>query len=238
MPDTPTPTPAPPPEPDKPKRPRSPVNQAHAAEFTLSRELARVTAKPEYADPLAGEGLDAAVIVDLVKKIGEGEALMSGAVGKTADKEAITQREGDLKQAPLGVIGKVQGRAKRKYKPGDPMRAKYFIGKTIEASRSLLETSTRAILTSLATDTLPGMKAEDTTALQAALDAYLGVQTEQSGGQSGATTGRGLLEAKVKEVADLRQQIQYAADTVWPAAKKTNAGIRTEFKISADRKLN
>ncbi len=204
MPDTPIPTPAPPPEPDKPKRPRSPVNQAHAAEFTLSRELARVAAKPEYADPQAGEGLDAAVIADLVKKIGEGDALMSGAVGKTADKEAITQREGDLKQAPLGVIGKVQGRAKRKHKPGDPMRAKYFIGKTIEASRSLLETSTRAILTSLATDTLPGMKAEDTTALQAALDAYLGVQTEQSGGFWSLSSRRSAVEPRPTSAVVLR----------------------------------
>jgi hypothetical protein len=214
------------------------VNQAQAAELTLSRELAQVAAKPEYASALAAEDIGAAFIAGFLQKIGEGEALMSGAVGKTADKESITQREDGLKEALLAEIGKVQTRAKRKYKPGDPMRAEYFIGKAIEPRRALLETSTRAILTSLAADTLPGMKAEDTTALQGALDAYLGVQTEQTGGQSGATTGRDLLEAKVKEIADLRRQIQYAADTLWPAAKKTNAGIRTEFKIPADRKLN
>lgn len=59
------------------------------------------------------------------------------------------------------------------------------------------------------------------------------MQTAQSGDQSGATTSRSQLEAKLKEVADKRRQLQYAADAV----KKVNAGVRTEFKIPPNRAL-
>ena len=38
-------------------------------------------------------------------------------------------------------------------------------------------------------------------------------------------------------MAELRRQIQYAADAAWPATKKVNAGVRTEFKLSPDRAL-
>ena len=63
------------------------------------------------------------------------------------------------------------------------------------------------------------------------------MQTAQSGDQSGATTSRSQLEAKVKEVADKRRQLQYAADAAWPATKKVNAGVLTEFKIPPNRAL-
>jgi hypothetical protein len=43
--------------------------------------------------------------------------------------------------------------------------------------------------------------------------------------------------AQVKEVADNRRQLQYAADAAWPSTEKVNAGIRTEFKIPPNRAL-
>jgi hypothetical protein len=41
----------------------------------------------------------------------------------------------------------------------------------------------------------------------------------------------------LKEVADDRRQIQYAADTLWPASNKGNSAIRTEFKIPPNKSL-
>jgi hypothetical protein len=63
------------------------------------------------------------------------------------------------------------------------------------------------------------------------------VQTTQTVDQSGASTARAGYEAKVKEVARLRREIQYAVDALWPAKKKANAPIRVEFKLSPDRAL-
>ena len=58
-----------------------------------------------------------------------------------------------------------------------------------------------------------------------------------AGDQSGATTTRAQCEIKVNEVADMRREIQYAADIIWPATRKANAGIRVEFKLPPARAL-
>jgi hypothetical protein len=237
MPDiTPTPESTPPADTAKTKRSRSLINTAQAAELTLAGELASTAAKPAYAATLADEEIDAAFITALRAKIAEAETLVAGAGDKTAAKKTTTGNEEGLKKTLLELIGKVQARAKRKYpKAGDPQRGKYYIGEHLATSRTLLETAAQAIITALASDTLPGMKPADVPALQAALAAYKAVQTTQAGDQSGATTARSQLETKVKEVGELRRQIQYAADAAWPSTKKVNAGVRTEFKLSPDR---
>ena len=70
------------------------------------------------------------------------------------------------------------------------------------------------------------MKPEDIVAFQAALTAYSASQSVQAGGQSGATTTRAQFKDKVKAIAGLRRLIQYAVDSIWPASRKNNAGIR------------
>ncbi len=105
------------------------------------------------------------------------------------------------------------------------------------AGSEMLKSASQAIITRLATDTLPGMTPAAVAALKTARNEYMAVQTTQSGDQSGATTSRSQLEAKVKEVAAKRRQLQYAADAVWPSTEKINAGVRTEFKIPPKRAL-
>jgi len=232
---SPTTTPA---GPAKTKRTRGPINQALVDELTLASQLATTAEKPEYATPLADEGIDAAFLTTLRATIAEADALVGGATGKSAGKKAVTRQEEALKDALLAELAKIQTRAKRKYqRAGNPSRGKYFIGERIGSNRALLERATRAILETLKTDELPGLKPADVTALTAALDAYVGIQSEQSGGQSGATTDRALLEARVKAVADQRRELQYAADLLWPAGKKANAGIRTEFGLPSNKAL-
>ena len=207
-------------------------------ELGLAEQLAATAAKPAYAAKLTEEGIDDAFLTDLGAEIQESDGLIGSATGKTAGKKATTLEEDTRKRRLLAAIAKIQNRAKRKYKKTtDPLREKYFIGARIDSNRGLLERSTRAILQALETDTLPGLKPAEVTGLTAALEAYVGIQGEQSGGQSGATTDRALLEAKVAEIADLRREIQYAADLVWPASDKANAGIRKEFGLSASKAL-
>ncbi|CAM3112105.1 hypothetical protein [Rariglobus hedericola] len=219
------------------KRNRSLVNQGHAADITLAGEIANTAELPAYATILAGEGIDAPFLTNLRSKITEAAALVANAGGKTSAKETTTKAEETRKAALLELIGVIQARAKRKYPMGDPLRANYFISEPIAANRAVLETSTRSIIAHLATDELPGMKTGDVPALEAALAAYLAVQTIQAGDQSGASGARASYEAKVKEVSRLRREIQYAVDAHWPAKKKANAAIRIEFKLSPDRAL-
>lgn len=217
------------------KRARSLINQGLAAELTLAGEVANTAEQPAYAALLVDEGIDAAFIAGLRAKIAEANALVADAGGKTSTKQATTRDEQARRRELLDLIGTVQARAKRKYKIGDPMRDKFFIGEKIGASRTVLESSARAILAHLAADTLPGMKPADVAALQEALDAYLAVQTVQSVGQSGASGARAGFDAKVKEVIKLRREIHYAVEAVWSAKKKANAAIRVEFQLHPDR---
>lgn len=170
-------------------------------------------------------------------KITQADELLGNTTGDSADKENSTLDEDTAKQALLGQIAKVQKRAKRKYGTNDPARGKYFIGDRIDANRPMLEGAAKAIEQTLATDTLPGHKAADTTALSDARKAYSASKPAQTGEQSKASSDLIQLEALVKDIANDRRNIQYAADTIWPASNKANAAIRREFGLPPNRSL-
>jgi hypothetical protein len=65
--------------------------------------------------------------------------------------------------------------------------------------------------------------------------AFNGVETDQSGEQSGATITRKQLEQLVKAIAAHRRELQFTADGLWPAGKKENASIRRELSLAADK---
>ena len=161
----PTPTPAPTPAPQTSNRARSPINKHLVTEIDLTEGLVAVAQKTNYAAKLADEEIDAAFLTALTAKIGQADKLLGNTTGDSADKETSTLDEDTAKQALLGQIAKVQKRAKRKYGTNDPARGKYFIGARIDANRPMLEASAKAIEQTLATDTLPGHKPADTTAL-------------------------------------------------------------------------
>lgn len=50
-------------------------------------------------------------------------------------------------------------------------------------------------------------------------------------------TRTAFLDAKLTEIAELRRELQYAADAQWPAGVLGNAGTRGEFQIPADKAL-
>ncbi len=227
------------PEPAPSKRTRSSINQKHAAELALAEAILGSAENTDYAPKLVDEGIDADFVAKLHSKIEEADKLLASAGSKTADKRTSTRSEETLKTKLLRRVSTIQTRAKRKYKTlGDPMRAKYYIGEPIGDSRSLLESAAKAILVHLKTDTLPGGKPTEVTALQTALSDYIRGQTAQTGDQSEATTARFLLAGKVKEIVDLRRDVQYAVDTLWPSDDPTNAGVRVQFKVPANRPLN
>ena len=232
-----TATPATEPVPVKAKRSRALLNQQHAAELLEAESVATTSEKTEYAAALAAEGIDAAIVADLRTRLAEAHGLAASAEGRTVAKEVATQDEDACRAVLLKLVALVQSRAKRAYKPGDPRRGRYFIAQKIRGSRLLLDSSAQTILLHLSEDTLPGMKPEDVVAFQAALNAYSASQSVQAGDQSGATTTRAQFKEKVKAIAGLRRLIQYAVDSIWPASRKANAGIRIEFKLSATQSL-
>lgn len=225
------------PTPETPKRTHGLINKKLASEIAIATEIATTAAKPDYAARLATEGINAAFLADLNAKIADATDLATNALAKRAGKQSDTQAEDQLMADLVERICVIQTRAKRKYAPGDPLRANYLLGKRIDTSRALLEASAQTILKSLATDTLPGGKPADVASLAGALKAYQGVQSIQSGEQANATSARLDYATTAKEVATMRRQIQYAVDALWPAKNPSNAGVRVAFKLTPNRSL-
>lgn len=111
------------------------------------------------------------------------------------------------------------------------------MGTKFSSSRKLLDQAAVSFLENLKTDTLPGIDADSVAGIEAALTAYRAVQADQTGAQSGATTGRSALETAVAALARRRREIQFAADAAWPAGKPGNAAIRREFGLPPDKAL-
>ena len=91
-----------------------------------------------------------------------------------------------------------------------------------------------AILTQLATDTLPGITATKVTALGDLREAWITDNQTQGDAQSDATDERTDLTALVKTATDARITIQFAADAEYPYTTKANAAARKEFQLPAN----
>ena len=234
---SPTPTPDDP-NSEKAKRLRSVINQALSAEVTLGGAVAAAAAKVEYAAALAAEGIEASFVAELATLAEEATMLLGSSGDKSTEKKVDTIDEEDAKKALLKLISAIQTRAKRTYlKADDPRRDNYYIGLKFSTTRTLLETSSQAIIDRLGVDTLKGMKPTDVTEMQAARKAYVNSQTSQSGAQAVSTTTHAQCEAKVKELAVKRREIQYAVEAVWPSTDPLNAGIRREFGLRPDHPM-
>ena len=142
-----------------------------------------------------------------------------------------------MKAALVAQIQSIRAAAKQKYfTKNKPALADYYFAKNIKGmSRPDLEACATNIAAKAKDAALPGIEAAELQALDDALEAYKGVETDQSGAQSGATAARKALEALVKEIADQRRELQFAVDGLWPAGKPENAALRVEFKLPADK---
>ncbi len=236
MPDaTPTPTPTPTPAPKTTPK-RGVVNQALLDELTQAEAILAAAKPADRAATLATGGIDASKITALTGAIAAARAQAAQAVQGTTGKQGATAEETALLDDLVNKIQEVQKRARQKYDATEPLKLKdYAVGQQFYNSRSLLEQTATNILSKLVTDTLPGITPAKIAALQQALADYQGVQGDQTGAQSGATTARKQLESAVADIVTQRREIQFAADAEWPHTDKANAGIRAEFQLPPDR---
>ena len=235
MPDpTPTPPPTPAPAP-APKGSRSSLNQDWINSLNNAQQIVAAAQKADYAATFAAGGIPAAKLTALATDIQAAQTLAGQAVQQTTRKEGVTGSEADLMERLIELLKEVQSRARQKH-AADPTALKnYGIGDKWYRSRAILEQTATNIIGLLATDPLPGIDAAKVTALTSALSDYKNVQTDQVGGQADATTTRATLEAAVKSIIARRREIQFAADAQWPSTNPANAGIRREFRLSADK---
>jgi molybdenum-dependent DNA-binding transcriptional regulator ModE len=216
---------------------RSDLNQAWLDEISLTEKLAVAAAKTDCAVTLAKRKIDAPWLASLSADLDRARTLAGQATGKTTGKRVATKEEQGLRDALIGQIQSVQSAAKQKYfATNKAALADYYYGQNTQGmSRAALEACATSILAKARDAGLPGIEADELQALDDALAAYRGVETEQSGEQSGATGTRKQLDQLIKAIAEQRRELQFAADGLWPAAKKENAGIRREFGLQPDK---
>jgi len=229
------PPPAPGPSAVVPKQHRSLLNQAQIEAITKAEQICLAAQKPASAAILTAGEIAGAFVLTVQTDCGLARKKSSEAIQDTTAKTGATDDEEAAKRALMKAIQAVQARARQKHFFTEPATlTAYYIGTDrIDANRETLEQVSAAIIDKLATDTLPGVTADQKTALATRRQDYIDTNTAQTGAQSDATTDRGELDAMIKAITQRRMTIQFAADASWPWHDPASAGVRREFFLPA-----
>ncbi len=227
------PAPIPPTLPSVPKHSRGLLNQAQLDALTKVEQVVLAALKPAHATKLTAGGIEGAFVLLVQTDSGLARKKSGEAVQETTGKESATATEATAQKALVKAIQTIQSRARQKYffTEPDALRAYYIGADRIDANRAMLEQVSQAIIEKLATDTLPGVTADQKTALAELRQDYIDANTAQTGAQSDATTSRTELDAMLKSLSQRRMTVQFAADAEWPWHDPANAGVRKEFHL-------
>lgn len=245
MPDNATPTPSPTPAPEsKPTRSRGYFNKAQLEDLGTAETV--LAAARKNAGPLAKRRIDDKYLKGLEDAIKEARRRINEA-GQSGDKAKQANKKADDKQDKLvQALHGIQSGAKQWHKmlaeDDDPNTNfpldGYLIGDALDASRDDLIQNAEALIAKVKADKLPGYDdPADIQAVEDALAAYRGSETESDTADSdqvGDTTSRDKL---VKTINTRRSAIQHAADALWPYTNEDNAAQRKAFDLPQSRPL-
>jgi hypothetical protein len=248
-------------DPKKPRKPRGPIDAATLDQLDKDEQIIlavkeQMTADPAFTGKLAPHSIDADNTVAITPASVDALAAQAAAARQTAAKAMqASASHGDLsdeedtdKTSLLESIQNAQTRAKGKYQQSAPAKlAAYWIGETI-SSRSRIEQAGAAIYTLVRTkddddnpitpqDMLPGFNQPAIDLLKTRLDAYTGIQTDQTLAQGDASGARANLKAQCDQISRRRRKLQLAIDAEY-APGETNAAFRKQFGLQGDKAMS
>jgi hypothetical protein len=254
-------TPTPSGGPKKPSKPRGPLdartlNQLEKDEEVILAVKQEMSADPAFTTKLSTHFLDAAntlaitpaSIGDLASQTAAARQTAAAAMSGTASREEITSEEETDKANLLASIQNAQTRAKGKYQQSAPAKLKeYWIGENL-TSRSKIEQAGNGIYTLLRTkddannpitpqDTLPGFNQAAIDLLKTRLDAYTGIQTQQTFAQGGASGARTSLKSQCAQITRRRRKLQLAIDAEYPPGS-ANSAFRKQFGLQGNKAMS
>ena len=222
----------------KRKQTRGPLNQAQLRRLTRSENIIQAAKHPDRASALDGRDISDDFLTTLADDTDAARAKAAEAMQHTADSKAATANERKAAQALIAGLQEVQKAAKQKYARTNRMALeKYFIGRKLNGSRPNLLQTSQTILDNLASDTLPGITAAKTKALNAARQGWIAANALHSDTQSSARAARAELKVMLKSLDDRRIAVQLAADAEWPHTDEENAATRKEFSLPRNRPI-
>jgi hypothetical protein len=248
-------------DPKKPRKPRGPLDAATLDQLDSDEQIILAVKQQMAADlaftgKLAAHSIDADNTVSITPASVDALAVQAAGARQTAAKAMqasashgdITDDEDTSKTNLLESIKNAQTRAKGKYKESAPAKlAAYWIGETI-TSRSRIEQAGTAIYTLVRTkddagspitpqDTLPGFDQAAIDLLKTRLDAYTGIQTDQTMAQGDASGARTSLKDQCAQISRRRRKLQLAIDAEY-APGETNAAFRKQFGLQGDKAMS
>jgi hypothetical protein len=248
-------------DPKKPRKPRGPLDAATLDQLDTDEQIIlavkqQTTSDPAFTGKLAPHFLDAdntiaitpASIGDLASQAAAARATAAAAMSASASHGDITDDEDTNKTELLASIKNAQTRAKGKYEQSSPAKLKgYWIGETI-TSRSRIEQAGAAIYTLVRTkddannpitpqDTLPGFDQAAIDLLKTRLDAYTGIQTDQTMAQGHASNARANLKSQCDQISRRRRKLQLAIEAEY-APGEANSAFRKQFGLQGDKAMS
>lgn len=189
-----------------------------------------------------------ASVATLAGQAADARQTAGAAIGGTATHADITDQEETDKRLLLTSIQNVQVRAKAKYEESAPAKLKeYWIGQTL-SSRSKIEEAGAAIYNLVRTiddaggpvtpqDTLPGFNQAAIDLLKTRLDTYIGIQTDQTLAQGGASGARTTLKEQCAQISRRRRKLQLAIDAEYPPGDADSA-FRKQFGLQGNKAMS
>ncbi len=245
MPDNTTPPPA---STATPKRTRNAINKEFLNELDRSRKVAAAAQQPEHLGKLSEVELDDTVAAQAILLADQIETTLGQLTGKRATKKQMTADEKAARDNLIALLQPIQTAAKRKYKGAtSDLRDAYYIGHplpsedldtVIAAARAIRDRLKPGPNNAPPADTLPGVNpATHVQNLSDAVADYDARNTAQGTSQRAAARSLEDIQADLVRLADLRRDIQLAADQAWPWRTAGVKTIRKAFLLPEDRPI-
>ncbi len=232
-----------------PKTTRGVINKSYLDEVQAARKVAAAALHEDHVAGLAGVECDPGLTPAIVKLADEIDVALGQLTGTRAAKKTATVEEASARGALLAVLQPIQTAAKRTFaEDQSTLREAYGIGRGLsgETLASVL-TLARGVLARLTPgeggkpplDKLPGITADKGIAeLAEAISRYGAKDAAQGGQKTVAAATLEQIEIDIARLADLRRQVQLAADQAWPWRTPGVVTIRKSFLLPPTRPLN
>ena len=218
---------------------RSGLNKAEVRELNTAEGIVAVAGRPDRLGGLAPFDISPAMLTAVTDGIKTARSHGASATQNDTGKESATIDEHEAEKTLVKAMRCVQAAAKRKYARTEPEKLDDFaVGKTIDASRPVLEEYSAQMLEKLNTERPPGIDTTFITKLAGARLQYMAADSMQGSKATAASSAREARKELVQTIKDRRLEIQFAADAAWPPGETGHAAIRREFGLPPERFLS
>lgn len=220
-------------------RTRALVDSRALTQLALTESIALAAQRPECVAPLAAEEITAAFVAQLLTDTRATQAKFARVISLHGNKRDSTATESTRHEDLLRQLTALNSAALRKWGSGPVHkgdRDAYGIGKKLkDFNRPALEVLVTGILQRIAADSLPGVTPAKIASLQTTYNAWKTADQSQTTHTTDASQILAEAKAELKDLTTRRQNIQLAADTIWPSSNSNNVPIRTAFGLPKTR---